>query len=147
MPKNSSFEYFDTIFVYFERQVRPARAKITNMKHRFTVTVHLVSFRNETGHQTVGDGGTYPDFRQHIVGVIAEGLHVDVVVIECGNEHIDDADDPQVALGVALPVLASIEIGERTEQKYREDETHQMECEKLVLSVFRFFKHRLFWQF
>ena len=72
------------------------------------------AFRHEAGHESVGDGGTNPDFREHIVGIFAEGLHIDVVVIKHSNEHVDDADGPQVTLGVALPVLARREEGEHT---------------------------------
>ena len=86
-----------------------------------------VCFRYETGHQPVGDGGTNPDFREHIVGILAVGLQIDVVVIERGNEYVDDADEPQVALGVALPVSAGIKKRERAEQQHGEDETYQME--------------------
>ena len=70
------------------------------------------------GHEAVGDGGTYPDFRQHIVGIFAEGLQIDVVVVERGYQHVDDADGPQVSLGIALPVLSGIEEGERAEQQH-----------------------------
>ena len=73
----------------------------------------LFRFRHEAGHEAVGDGGADPDFREHICGVLIGGFQVDVQVVERGNDHVDDADGPQVALGVALPVLASIEVGER----------------------------------
>lgn len=38
-------------------------------------------FRHEAGYQPVGDGGTYPDFGEQIVGVFVDGLKVDVVII------------------------------------------------------------------
>ena len=50
-----------------------------------------------------------------------------VEVVKGGNEHIDDADEPEVALGVTLPVLARIEEGERAEQQHRQRETGQMD--------------------
>jgi len=37
-------------------------------------------------------------------------FQVDVHVVERGYQHVDDADGPQIALGVALPVLPRIEI-------------------------------------
>ena len=76
----------------------------------------LRRLRHEAGHETVGDGGAYPDFGKQIVGVFVDGLQIDVVVVEHGYEHVDDTDDPEVALGVALPVLAGIEERERAEQ-------------------------------
>ena len=84
-------------------------------------------FRHEAGHEAIGDGGTNPDFRQHIVGVLVGGLQVDVQIVERGNDHVDDADGPQVTLGVALPVLSRIEIGEHAKQQHREGETGQMQ--------------------
>ena len=75
-------------------------------------------FRHEAGHEAVGDGRANPYLRQHVVGVFAERLDVDVVVVERGYEHVDDADGPQVALGVAFPVPACIEEGERAEQQH-----------------------------
>ena len=66
-------------------------------------------FRHEARHEAVGDGGTDADLREHVVGVLAGGLQVDVQVVERGNDHVDDADEPQVALGIALPVLARVE--------------------------------------
>ena len=75
----------------------------------------IINLRHETRHEAVGNGGANPDFDKQIVGVLVEGLQVDVPVVERGNEHVDDADGPQVALGVALPVLTCVEIGERAE--------------------------------
>lgn len=71
----------------------------------------LFHLRHETGHETIGDGGTNPYFSKHVVGIIANGLQVDIPVVECGYEYVNDADEPQVALGIVLPVLARIEIG------------------------------------
>ena len=93
----------------------------------FTPIIVSFCFRYETGHEAVGDGGTNPDFRQQIVGVFVDGLQIDVVVVECGNDHVNHADSPQVALGVALPVLPRIEEGEHAEQQHRECEADQMQ--------------------
>ena len=82
---------------------------------------------DEAGHEAVGDGGTDPDLGEHIVGVLVGGLQIDVEGVKGGNEHIDDADEPEVALGVTLPVLARIEEGERAEQQHRQRETGQMD--------------------
>ena len=86
------------------------------------------SLRHEAGHEAVGDGGTDPYLRQHVVGVLAERFQVDVVVVERGYQHVDDADGPQVALGVLLPVLPRIEEGERAEQQHRQREAGQVEA-------------------
>ena len=75
------------------------------------VAALVIHFRHEAGHETIGDGRTNPDLREHISGVFVGRLQIDVQVIERGNEHVNDADGPQVALGVALPVLTCIEIG------------------------------------
>ena len=48
-------------------------------------------------------------------------------MVERGYESIDDEDEPQVALGVALPVLSRIEIGEHAEQQHRQGEADQMQ--------------------
>ena len=85
------------------------------------------SLGDEAGHEAVGDGGTDPDLGEHIVGKLIGGLQIDVEVVKGGNEHIDDADEPEVALGVTLPVLARIEEGERAEQQHRQRETGQMD--------------------
>ena len=52
---------------------------------------------------------------------------MDVDVVECGNECVDDEDHPQVALGVGLPFLSSIEESEHEDEQHREHETGQME--------------------
>jgi len=84
--------------------------------------------RHEAGHEPVADGGAYPYLGEHIVGVLVEGLVIhDVEMVERGYESIDDEDEPQVALGVALPVLSRIEIGERAEQQHRQGEAGQMQ--------------------
>ena len=72
-------------------------------------------FSDETRHKTIGDGGAYPYLGEQIVGVLVDRLLVDVVVVECSYEHIDDADGPQVVLGIAAPVLACIEVCEHAE--------------------------------
>ena len=51
-------------------------------------------FRHEAGHQSVGDGGAYPDFGEHKVGIFIDGLKINVDVVECGNERIDNKDHP-----------------------------------------------------
>lgn len=85
-------------------------------------------FRYETCHQPVGDSGAYPDFYQHIVGVFIVDLKkLEIVVVEHGNKRIEDEDGPEIALGVALPVLASIEVGERAEQEHRQCKAHQVQ--------------------
>jgi len=86
----------------------------------------LLHFRHKAGYEAVGDGGTYPDLREHIVGKFVDRLQIDGDIIKCGNEDVYNADDPQVALGVALPVLAGIEEGEHAEQQHRERETRQV---------------------
>jgi len=91
------------------------------------LSLRSLSFRHETRHQPIRDGGSNPDFSEHIVRIFSERLNVDVVVVEGSNDHVDDADHPQVALGVALPVLTRIEEGERAKQQHREGETRQME--------------------
>ena len=48
-------------------------------------------------------------------------------MVEHGNDKVDDKDHPEVALGVTLPVLSRVEIGERAEQQYREREAQQVE--------------------
>ena len=70
---------------------------------------------HKAGHETVGDGGAYPDLCEHIVGILVDGLQIDVPVVERGNDYVDDTDSPQVALGIALPVLAGIEVSEHAE--------------------------------
>ena len=52
----------------------------------------FLSFRHETSYETIGDSWAYPDFRQHIVGIFVDGFQIDVVVVECGNDYVDDAD-------------------------------------------------------
>ena len=84
-------------------------------------------FCYETGYEAIRDCGPYPDFCKHIIGVFADWLEIDINVIEHGDEYIDNTDGPQIALGVALPVLAGIEEGEHAEQKHRESETRQVE--------------------
>ena len=84
----------------------------------FRILLCVITFRYKTGHEAVGDGGAYPNFREHIVSVLADGLQIDVPVVERGNDYVDDADGPQVTLGVALPVLTGIEEGERAEQQH-----------------------------
>ena len=95
----------------------------------FLTSSSTVPLRHKTRDHSVRDGGSYPDFGEHIVGVFADGFHVDVVVVEGGYDHVDDADDPQVPLRVTLPFLACIEEGERAEQQHGEDETCQVEGE------------------
>ncbi len=96
-------------------------------------------FRHETGHQTVGDGRTNPYLSKQIWGVFIDRLNVNVQIVKCGNEHVDNTDYPQVTLSVALPVLTRIEIHKREKQHYREDKTHKVQsiicqrrCEKDV---------------
>ena len=97
------------------------------MRNSFILFTCFLRFRDETGYKAVGDGGTYPDFGQQVFGVFVAGLQVDVDVIEGGDDHVDDADGPQVALGVALPVLAGVEEGEHAEQQHRQREAGQMQ--------------------
>ena len=87
----------------------------------------ILPFRHETRHEAVGDGRTNPNLCEHIVGVLIGGFQIYVQIVERGNEHVDDADGPEIALGVALPVLARIEEGEHTEQQHRQGETCQVE--------------------
>ena len=72
----------------------------------------LFFFRHETGHETVGDSGANPNFREQICGVLICRLYVDVQIVERCNDNVDDTDSPQVALGVAFPIFARIEVGE-----------------------------------
>ena len=72
----------------------------------------LLCFGYEAGNEAVGDGGTDPSLNQQILGVFVDRLEIDVVVVQGGDDHVDDTDSPQVALGVALPVFACIEEGE-----------------------------------
>ena len=101
--------------------------KVVSRHHGRRLQAPLLGLGYEAGHQSVGDGGANPYLYQHIVGVFIDWLEIDVEVIECRNDHIDDADHPQVALGVALPVLTRIEIGEHAEQQHRQRKTQQME--------------------
>ena len=71
---------------------------------------------NETGHQPVGDGGSYPYFGEHIVGEFVARLQHDVDIVEQGDEAVDDEDHPEVALGVGLPFLTRVEKGEHEEE-------------------------------
>ena len=89
----------------------------------------LRCLRHEAGHQAVGDGGANPYFYEQIVGVLVDGFQIDVHIVERGYEYVDDADGPQVALGVALPVLAGIEERKHAEQQHREREARQVERE------------------
>ena len=88
----------------------------------------MFNFGYKTSHQSIGNGRTYPDLGEQIVGVFVDGLQIDGDVVEYGNERIDDENHPEVAFGVALPFLACIEEGERAEQQHREGKTQQMEC-------------------
>jgi hypothetical protein len=79
-------------------------------------------FLNITGHQAIGDGGTNPDFHHDITGELVGGLQDDIDVIQQGNEHVHHKDGPQVSLGIALPVLAGIELSEQDEQHHSKDQ-------------------------
>ena len=79
----------------------------------------LFRFCDEASHQTIGDGGANPYLGEHIVSVFVDSLKIhDVQMIECCDERIDGEDDPQVALGVAFPLPAGIEVGQRAEQQH-----------------------------
>lgn len=82
---------------------------------------------NETGHQPVGDGGSYPYLGEHIVGEFFARLQHDVDIVEQGDEAVDDEDHPEVALGVGLPFLTCIEKGEHEEEQDGERGASQME--------------------
>ena len=82
---------------------------------------------NETGHEPVGDGGSYPDLREHIVGVFVARLQHDVDIVEEGDEAVDDKDHPEVALGVGLPFLTRVEKGEHEDEDDGERGASQME--------------------
>lgn len=69
----------------------------------------LICFRYEAGYEAVGDGGTNPNLSHQIGSQFAYILNHDVIVVESGNGGIDDKDEPQVALGITLPLLAGIE--------------------------------------
>ena len=84
-------------------------------------------FGYEAGHEAVGNGGTDPYLNQQILGVFVDRLEIDVVVVQGSNDHVDDADGPQVALGIALPVFACIEEGEHAQQQYRQREARKMQ--------------------
>ena len=71
--------------------------------------LYFICFRYKAGHQAICDGGTNPYFNEHIICVLIDRLNEYVVVIECGNDYIDDTNHPEVALGVRLPILAGIE--------------------------------------
>lgn len=75
---------------------------------------------HETGHQSVGNSGPYPNLGEHIVGVFVARLQHDVDIVEQGDEAIDDEDHPEVALGVALPILTRVEKGEHEDEHYGE---------------------------
>ena len=81
----------------------------------------------ETGHQTVGNGGTNPDFREQESSVFVGGFQNDVYVVKYRKNHIYDTNHPQVALRVCFPILARIEEDEHEYQYYRERDTSQME--------------------
>ena len=54
----------------------------------------LLCLRHETGYEAVGDGGSYPDLREHVVGIFVDRHDGDVIVVKGGNDHVDDADGP-----------------------------------------------------
>ena len=82
---------------------------------------------NETGHEPVGDGGSYPYFGEHIVGEFFARLQHDVDIVEQGDEAVDDEDHPEVALGVGLPFLTRIEEGEHEDEDDGKRGASQME--------------------
>lgn len=74
-------------------------------------------FRHEASHKAIGDGGTYPYLGEHITGILVLKFEEDDVdVIEHRYQGVDGKDGPKVPLGVALPVFACIEEGERAKQ-------------------------------
>ena len=87
----------------------------------------LFYFRYETGHQAISDGRSYPNFNQEIIGVYSGGLNVEVVVVECGNNHIHQEYHPQITLGISLPFLAGIEECQHEKQPDREEKTNHMQ--------------------
>ena len=95
-----------------------AKSKQTILRCFFMFFV-VYGFRNETRHKPVSDGRTYPNFGKEIFGVFIRRLKDNVDVIEYGNEHVDDENQIQVPLGVALPVFAGIEKSEHEKQQNR----------------------------
>ena len=86
-----------------------------------------VCFLNKTCHQAVCDGGTDPDFREHVSRVFVAGFQKDDHVVEHRNEQVHNEDHPQVAFGIGFPVFASVEVGEHDDEQHRKGQASQMD--------------------
>ena len=63
---------------------------------------------------------TDPDFREQVIGIFVDRIAVNHVIVQSGNDHVNDKKQPQIALGVTLPVFAGIEESEHEQQYHRE---------------------------